>query len=536
MKNKLYIFMMCGALLLGATACMDESINENQSQPGAEDMTADGYILVSAMNNVFGSVIPNNSNCLQFTDCLLGGVLGGYFSDGNAGFTGSFARNNAPNNWNKVMLEDEPIIPALYTNMSMVQTICEQTGDVAPIAACKIVQVATISRVTDTYGPIPFSQIGVDGVIQTPYDSQEKIYNRFFDILAEARQLLLQNPGAAMSPLVDNVYGGDMSKWLRFANSLQLRLALRISYANPTLARQKAEEAVDPANGGLIETNEQNATWKYYNTDKNPYYIAIIDYNDDSRPSAEIACYMNGYNDPRRSKYMRESAFTMVSGSWQTNPADGTSLQYIGLRRGWNYLSADVAKFSGVSMSSQQPALWMNASEVCFLRAEGAAVFGWNMRDEAENLYNQGIRLSFDNWGVTGAEDYINDAISKPARYYDPTSMNPWTGSMPQVTIKWDEGLSTEQKQEKIITQKWIANWLLGHEAWADYRRTGYPFLIPVAFNGASGIVDANVGPQRMAYPNEEYTNNLANVQQAVSEYLGGPDNMATKLWWACKP
>ena len=529
--------MTCGALLLGATACMDESINENQSQPGAGDMTADGYILVSAMNNIFGSVIPNNTNCLQFTDCLLGGVLGGYFSDGSPGFTASFARNNPANNWNKVMLEDEPIIPTLYTNMSMVQTICEQTGDVAPIAASKIVQVATMSRVTDTYGPIPFSQIGVDGVIQTPYDSQEKIYNRFFEILAEARQLLKENPGAAMSPLVDNVYGGDMSKWLRFANSMQLRLALRISYANPTLARQKAEEAVDPANGGLIETNEQNATWKYYTTEVNPFYTAV-NYNEkDSRPSAEIACYMNGYRDPRLSKYLTDSQFTQLSGAWQTNPADGTSLQYIGLRRGWNlFPSGNNTRFSEILMSSQQPALWMNASEVCFLRAEGAAVFDWEMGGTAEEFYNQGIRLSFDNWGVAGADTYINDATSRPARYYDPTSMNPWTGSMPQVTIKWDEELTAEQKQEKIITQKWIANWLLGHEAWADYRRTGYPFLIPVAFNGASGIVDANIGPQRMAYPDEEYTNNLANVQKAVSEYLGGPDNMATKLWWACKP
>ena len=193
-------------------------------------------------------------------------------------------------------------------------------------------------------------------------------------------------------------------------------------------------------------------------------------------------------------------------------------------------------KFSGINLPGSQPALWQNASEVCFLRAEGAAVFGWDMGGTAESFYNRGIQLSFEDYGVgDAAADYIADATSVPAQFYDPESLNPWNGNIPAVTIKWNESLSAEQKQQKIITQKWIANWTLGNEAWADYRRTGYPFLIPVAYNG-SNVVDINRGPQRMPYPAAEYTDNLANVQQAVSDYLGGPDNLATPLWWACKP
>lgn len=170
------------------------------------------------------------------------------------------------------------------------------------------------------------------------------------------------------------------------------------------------------------------------------------------------------------------------------------------------------------------------------LRAEGAAVFNWDMRGSAESFYNDGIRLSMEDYGVAdGYNTYINDATSVPAKFYDPEGQNPWTGVIPAVTIKWDETLTAEQKQQKIITQKWIANWKLGNEAWADYRRTGYPFLIPVAYNG-SNVVDINRGPQRLPYPAAEYTDNLTNVQSAVSNYLNGPDNLATKVWWACKP
>ena len=107
-----------------------------------------------------------------------------------------------------------------------------------------------------------------------------------------------------------------------------------------------------------------------------------------------------------------------------------------------------------------------------------------------------------------------------------------------QITIKWDENADLEKKQERIITQKWIANWMLGNEAWADYRRTGYPKLIPATTEGnlSGGIVNSNRGVRRMPYPLEEYTSNTENVQNAVNQYLKGIDNMSVDVWWACKP
>lgn len=547
MKHTFNKIFAGGAILFTAAACTGDylDINSNQSQPG--DLSADGFALVSSMTNICSTVTPSDVNCTQFVDCLLGGTLGGYFSDG-ANFQNSFIRNNAPDNWSSVFLKDSKIISTLYTNISMVEGYCENTGEVVPLAVANIIKVAAMNRVTDCYGPIPYSAIGFEGAVKTPYDSQEEVYNQFFAELAAARQQLLDNRTAVLSPLVDKVYAGDVDKWIRFCNSLQLRLAMRISYANPALAQEKAVDAVNPINGGVIESNDQNATWKNYEISTNSMRTAIMYNAHDSRPSAEIACYLNGYNDPRLPKYLTESAtndasyasapepFKDADGNWMKSP-EGVSCQYIGIRRGWQTFNTSWSiRFSDIILPGNTPALWLNASEVCFLRAEGIAVFGWDLGGSAEMFYNKGIQLSMEDYGVAdGYADYVADETSVPAQFYDPTGLNEWSGNIPAVTIKWDESLSAEEKQQKIITQKWIANWKLGNESWADYRRTGYPFLIPVAYSG-SAEVDINRGPQRMPYPAAEYTDNLANVQKAVSDYLQGPDNLATKLWWACKP
>jgi hypothetical protein len=537
MKKTLKSVLAVSAFAFAMTGCTGDyiNINGNQYQPG--NLDADDYALSSSMNNIAGTVVPADVNCNQFTDCLLGGVLGGYFSDGNDNFRTSFARNNAPNNWYSVFLTDSKIISTLYTNISMVEGYCETSGNVVPLAIANVIKVAAMSRVTDCYGPIPYSQIGFEGIMQTPYDSQQEVYNQFFEDLNTAIEELNANRGEALNPLSDYIYAGDVEKWIKFANSLKLRLAIRIAYADNAKAKQMAEEAVNSANGGVIETNDETAAWRYFETSTNPMRTAIMYNNQDSRPAADIICYMNGYNDPRRAQYFTESNWKDSDGNF-IKDSQGNPVQYVGVRRGWDTYNALAwgIKFSGINLDAHAPLYWLNAAEVAFLRAEAVAVFGFNMGGTAEQFYNDGIRLSFEQYGVSGAEDYLSDSTSVPANYYDPSGVNAWSGSLPQVTIKWDESATTEEKQERIMIQKWIANYTIGNEAWADIRRTGYPKLIPVAYDGSNGVVDINVGPQRMAYPQDEYSNNTANVQKAVSDYLKGPDNMATRVWWACKP
>jgi hypothetical protein len=527
---KLINKILIAGAAVSMAACTDSyiDINSNPYQPG--DLTADDYALGSAMNNIAGTVISADVNTAQFTECLLGGPLGGYFADANSSWRMTIANYSPKDDWSRVFLKSDKIISTLYSNYTMVESFCETTDNPVPLAIASIIKVAAMHRVADTYGPIPYTQIGADGNLATPYDNEETVYKAFINELDEAIATLNANAGSALNPSSDFVYSGDVHKWIKFANSLKLRLAMRIVYAAPDYSRTVAEAAVDPANGGVIETNDDNAKWDYFQATTNPLYTAVH-YNEgssltggDTHAAADIICYMNGYKDPRRAMYFSASQWT--------------GIDYAGLRRGLDggtFSSSWGFNFSGVNVQPSDPLVWMNAAEVSFLRAEATAVFGFSMGGSAEEFYNNGIRLSFEQWGVSGAEEYLADATSMPATYEDPSGNNPYSGSLSTITIKWDESASVEKKQERIITQKWIANWLIGNESWADLRRTGYPVLMPVVYNGSSSIIANDQTPGRMPYPQEEYTNNASNVQFAVQHYLNGPDNIATKLWWACK-
>ena len=104
-----------------------------------------------------------------------------------------------------------------------------------------------------------------------------------------------------------------------------------------------------------------------------------------------------------------------------------------------------------------------------------------------------------------------------------------------RITIKWKEDAQFEENLERIITQKWIAIFPLGNEAWAEYRRTGYPKLMPAKDNKSGGTVNSKYGMRRLPYPSEEYSENRTNVEAAITS-LGGPDNGGTRTWWDCKP
>lgn len=528
MKKTILNKFLLGSLILVSISCTDKylDINSDPYQPGS--LENDDYALGSAMTQLASCVVSSDVNTAQFTDCLLGGPMGGYFADSNKGFSETISNFNAKNDWTRVFLISDKIIPVLYGNLNSVQIVSNNTGNPVPYAIAQIIKVAAMSRVTDTYGPIPYSKIGSDGKITIPYDSQEEVYNKFFEELDNAINVLLENKGALLVSTADYVYGGDVEKWLKFANSLRLRLAMRIAYANPTKAKEIAEACIT-SEAGLITANVDNAAWNYFGSITNSLFTALR-YNaetsgGDTHAAADIICYMNGYNDNRRASY-----FELASNG-----------EYVGLRRGIDITKDAIANhfvdYSTVKISASDPILWMNAAEVSFLRAEGIAIFGFNMGGSAEEFYNQGIRLSFEQWKADGVDEYLSNSTRIPATYVDPFAGQNYNTKLSTITVKWDEKATKEEKQERIIIQKWIANWILGNEAWADYRRTGYPHLIPATDEGnkSGGIVDSQRGARRMPYPNEEYTSNLENVNYAVANYLKGPDNMSTDVWWACK-
>ena len=176
----------------------------------------------------------------------------------------------------------------------------------------------------------------------------------------------------------------------------------------------------------------------------------------DTHAAADIICYMNGYNDPRRAKYFIKSEF------------DG--IDYVGIRIGIEKPSLNSVgrKYSGVNVTTEDPLVWMNAAEVAFLKAEAKAVFGFNMgAGTAKEFYNEGIRLSFEQFGLSGYAEYAEDDENKPATYTDPAGLNSYAGVLSNITVKWDDAATTAAKQERIMIQKWIANFNNGIEAWS---------------------------------------------------------------------
>jgi hypothetical protein len=175
----------------------------------------------------------------------------------------------------------------------------------------------------------------------------------------------------------------------------------------------------------------------------------------------------------------------------------------------------------------------MNAAEVAFLRAEGALI-GWSMGGTAKDFYETGIKLSFEEWKATGAADYISNTTANPADYK--AAVGKMTVTAPStVTIAWNEKLSEEKKLEKIATQKWIALFPNGAEAWAEYRRLHYPVLIAPSKNYAEDIIPTSQGIRRTPYPVSEQTDNAEGYASGVAA-LGGQDNAGVRLWWDQKP
>lgn len=515
MKNKKYsiknsfCFIALGMLIFGACTGNFENINTPKYLPTEDDMIGDNYKLGAFFPQMQDMAYPAQQNDYQMSENLLGDVYGRYMTITNDGWLTNFATFNAPSGWVNAPFKDA--FSKIYGAWTEIRK--ETKGEGVNYAWAQILRVASMQRITDIYGPIPYSKVP-EGGIMVPYDDQETVYKHLFKDLDDAIEILtsyaLGNPDAKPMAEYDQVYGGDFSKWVKFANSLKLRMALRIVYADPSFAQKKAEEAVNHAIG-VITDNADNAIMEY---NINPIKIMWNDYSD-TRVCADIVTYMKGYEDPRMSKYFYKGNI-------------GGKNDYFGLRAGIKIESkAWALNYSAPAAEEKDPILWLNAAEVAFLRAEGA-MRKWNMGGTDEYFYNEGISLSFKQYSLGGFEAYRENNTRTPASYDDPYFPE---SAISTITIKWNSKAEEEEKLERIITQKWIAMWPLGQEAWSEQRRTGYPRFFPVKVNKNDDASLTTKLASRIPFPPSEKENNLTNYNQAVT-LLGGTDNYSTKLWW----
>lgn len=264
--------------------------------------------------------------------------------------------------------------------------------------------------------------------------------------------------------------------------------------------------------------------------------------------NANLVTIMEGYKDPRIALYITKNTNDIKDGD-KVIVAKGT--QYLGIRGGCNLPNKpnQWGNFSSVVCSYSTPFPVMKVAESYFLRAEGA-LRGWSMGGNAKDLYEEGIRLSIKNElkykgvyaGVTSITDeeidaYIN-GTSIQADFVDPVDAKNSIKAMNTIPVKWNDGASNEEKLQRIITQKWIANFPLSTEAWAEYRRTGYPKLFPNRVNSSNGTIDTDEQIRRLIYSNIEINTNNIELQKGIellnqeasSSFKG--DIGGTRVWW----
>ena len=503
--------VLLSVALLGLAACTGdfEDINRNPNQVTEEQMDALNYKTGTKFKSLQSLVIPVQEHMYQFNESLSGGPFGGYIGATVDTWQTKFETYNPSADWRKWPFAN--VITETYTPY---KGIVNGTEDEVAIAFARLLRVAIMHRVTDSYGPIPYSKLESNESVYVEYDSQEAVYTKMFEELDEAIEILGRNttlPAEAWSRY-DGVYYGNIAQWLKYANSLKLRMAMRLSYVKSDVARAKAAAAIA---GGVIEANADNAAMHAAEN------RTTLIYNDwgDHRVGADILCYMNGYKDPRMEKMFLANDVG----------------DYVGIRIGIDVTSKSqaVSKYSNMIVASDTPYLWFNAAEATFLRAEYE--LRWGSEETARSLYEAAVRLSFEERGASGAD-------VKPAPYTDPVG-NYSAMAQSDIGIPWVDGAENfERNLERIIVQKWIAIFPLGVEAWSEHRRTGYPKLLPVPTDKSGGTVDVAQGARRLPYPVEEYQQNNANLQLAIQTLDGEQQNgnrtgdvMGTRVWWDCK-
>ena len=377
-----------------------------------------------------------------------------------------------------------------------------------------VLKVYAMHIVASAQGPLPYSQVS-NGQIEAPYDDEVTAWAAMFDDLDLAIDILSVS-GSANADLatVDCIYNGDLTKWLKFANTLKLRMAMRVSSVAP-YARQKAEEAVTAG----VMTDTSDSAWvnnEKYGL-KNPWSISWLGQTGkavEAHPNACLVSWMNGYNDPRRPKY-----FTQTSSGTYLGALSGPATPPV--PQNYNHISYIFYE------SDFAPQAVIYAAEAAFLRAEGA-LKGWNMGGTAESFYHEGIRLSLREFGVESAYDSYIATTSAPGAHTDSARSGENMSATSTISVRWE---STPDRQlEQILTQKWIALYQDPMNGWADYRRTGYPKLWKAALSANPDVTTAR-GARRTPFPQKEYENNRANVEAAAA--LVGGDSMGYDLWWA---
>lgn len=478
MRNILYKTLICATLATSAASCskFDDDFNVNPNQPSPNALETK-FLLTSALMFVDDAAFSINA----------GNFYVQYLAEGP--YPGASLYNGRNFDWNTFFLN--PLYD-LQRIEDMVNASAPGSGDgngskANQLAVASILKSYFFIHMTDRWGAIPYSEAlkGSDG-LSPAYDSQQSIYNDVFVKLAAAVSSIDGGNGVAG----DILLGGDMGAWKKFANTLRMTMALRLSKVDA--AKGKAEFlAAMNASGGVLASNGDNINFEFLNDPNyfNPWYSNYtISNRNDYAISTRLADYMLDNGDKRIAVYAEK-----LSGS----------TPYVGLEYGSasaKNIPAAYSRIGDAFRGPTSPARIFNYPQVLFMMAE-AAKLGWIDGGDAvaADHYANAIKASWEMNGVYDAADY---AV--------------YMANVPYVA---------ENGIERIMTEKWVHNYLNGYEAWSDWRRTGFPILEP-----AEDAVDSRGIPVRQGYPTKEGSLNKASYDAAVAAQ--GEDHNYTPVWW----
>lgn len=570
MKIKLYKSVaLCS--LLALAGCHDfEELNTNPYapiyDPTVENVSADGididYTLtehamasLKGMEGAIGSIFANFTyegpyNDYQTTTNLTHDIYAGYWGNNVSGFVNQAPTYSYTDGWSasrwKHFYDDRST--SEYSQLVKTFYFCNKDYYHTAFYITRIYYAFLLSMQMDTYGDIPVAYY-VKGAMppeeNVTYTPQKEVYNILFQLLDQAITELHQEnlPAVSQYDLGDNdkCYGGDVDKWRRFANTLRLRLALRVSNVDPALAQTQAKAALtDPA--GLMQSQDDNMKQtpkrQYIAGGNENIYALLFSWTGNAVLSKEMErAYKNQalkegaaadavtfnensencYLDPRcEVLWFRPTPFDSLTTS--PLPTENLKKDFNGVMNGetnvggsyLNRYSANRCILSSDAMNKDywwnlaREIVWMGYAESLFLKAEAALRWPSLVDETAEALYLKGIKASMDYYEIDA--DKANEYIS----HLD--------------GVKAFTGGSKEEQLEQIITQKWIAVFPNGNEGWAEVRRTDYPryLLAPVNGNNSNGEVASGKLIKRINYPNSESRN----------PNKPGNVNQGSRVWW----
>ena len=392
-------------------------------------------------------------------------------------------------------------------------------------AAAQIMRAFDLHRMTDIYGDIPYAQAG-RGLVGAEnwfpkYDPQQEVYKMLIADIKQARDAF--SPTARALGDQDVLYKGDYAKWRKFANSLLMRIAMRMSNVDPATAKAVFTEA---AGKGPIDSNAANAFMKQVlgnggGINYNGTSLALSNAaggggDNNARVSKTLVDFMNKYNDPRKMIIIGGLGNPYDKSTWVTDPA-----KQRGLPNGYttttiknifpDFTTLNAFSFINTNITDlDDPTPLLSYAETELMLAE-AALKGW-VSSEPATHFRMGVTGAIKSWAAFGVEVPSDAVITK---YIDGLNF---------------AAAGPERKLELIGEQYWIATYLNHIEAWSNWRRTGYPKLTPA--NDANNVTGGTI-PRRLRYYEDEVGSNPASYKEAVARQ--GPDLLTTRVWWDVK-